>query len=83
MSTNASQLPMHPQVNRLANLAVGLHCLLPQGWVPPLRPPQAVETEEQHLLGGGREPGSAPMHKVMAAPPRQLSREVMTPHLIA
>lgn len=37
-----------PWVNRLANFAVALHCLLPQGWVPPLRPPKA---EEQRLLG--------------------------------
>lgn len=37
-------------VNRLANLAVSLHCLLPQGWVPPLRPPTAVVAAE-HLPG--------------------------------
>lgn len=29
-------------VNRLADIAVTLHCLLPQGWVPPLRPPTAL-----------------------------------------
>ena len=27
------------QINRLAGLAVCLHCLLPQGWVPPLATP--------------------------------------------
>lgn len=37
-------------VNRLANLAVSLHCLLPQGWVPPLRPPTAIMNAE-HLPG--------------------------------
>jgi deubiquitinase DESI2 len=26
-------------VNRMANVAITLHCLLPAGWVPPLRPP--------------------------------------------
>lgn len=31
-----------PWVNRLANFAVTLHCLLPQGWVPPLKTPGAV-----------------------------------------
>ena len=28
-------------INRLASIAVSLHCLLPTGWVPPLRPPTA------------------------------------------
>ncbi|KAG7672615.1 hypothetical protein Ndes2526B_g08857 [Nannochloris sp. 'desiccata'] len=35
-------------VNRLANIAVSLHCLLPPGWVPPLRPPTGVINAE-HL----------------------------------
>jgi hypothetical protein len=35
-------------VNRLANLAVSLHCLLPPGWVPPLRPPTGIMNAE-HL----------------------------------
>ena len=29
------------QVNRLAGLAIMLHCLLPSAWVPPLSPPTA------------------------------------------
>ncbi len=33
--------PAPAWVNRLAGLAVSLHCLLPAGWVPPLRPPTA------------------------------------------
>ena len=28
-------------MNRLANMAVVLQCLLPAGWLPPLRPPTA------------------------------------------
>lgn len=41
-------------VNRLADVAVLLHCLLPQGWVPPLRPPTAspesvLVTDPRHL----------------------------------
>jgi hypothetical protein len=44
-------------VNRLADVAVLLHCLLPQGWVPPLRPPTAspeaiVVTDPKHSLAG-------------------------------
>ena len=35
-------------VNRLANVAVALHCLLPQGWIPPLRPPTGV-IDAEHL----------------------------------
>jgi len=35
-------------VNRLANIAVSLHCLFPPGWVPPLRPPTGVINAE-HL----------------------------------
>lgn len=34
------------QVNRLAGMAIMLHCLLPTSWVPPLTPPTA-----QPLLG--------------------------------
>lgn len=30
------------QINRLAGIAVMLHCLLPTSWVPPLNPPTAV-----------------------------------------
>lgn len=29
--------PAPAWINRLANVAVNLHCLLPQGWVPPLQ----------------------------------------------
>jgi len=29
-------------INRAANMAVALHCLLPQGWLPPLQPPTAA-----------------------------------------
>ena len=37
---------MWRQVNRLAGMAIMLHCLLPTSWVPPLSPPTA-----QPLLG--------------------------------
>lgn len=52
----------HLQVNRLANIAINLQCLLPAGWLPPLRPPTArplsddlqaaadEEEEERRLL---------------------------------
>ena len=30
-------------MNRLAGLAVLLHCLLPESWVPPLQPPTAMD----------------------------------------
>ena len=33
--------PGDAQVNRLAGLAIMLHCLLPTSWVPPLSPPTA------------------------------------------
>lgn len=29
------------QINRLAGMAVMLHCLIPTAWVPPLSPPTA------------------------------------------
>jgi hypothetical protein len=32
-------------INRLADLAVSLNCLLPQGWLPPLRPPMGTEED--------------------------------------
>lgn len=35
-------------VNRLVNLAVSLHCLLPPGWVPSLRPPTGF-MDAEHL----------------------------------
>ena len=41
-------------INRLADLAVNLHCLLPTGWVPPLRPPMA--TSQENLLIGAEVP---------------------------
>ena len=46
-------------VNRLADIAVTLHCLLPAGWVPPLKPPEAdqealVEPSGQRGQGGQR-----------------------------
>ena len=40
------------QVNRLAYMAVCLHCLLPTSWVPPLTPPTAADL----LPGMLREP---------------------------
>lgn len=47
-----------PWVNRLANLAVMLHCLLPTAWVPPLATPTMIpqlngmfnDGDEQQLL---------------------------------
>lgn len=41
--------PAPAWINRLASIAVSLHCLLPQGWVPPLRPPTAVPLSAQDL----------------------------------
>lgn len=38
-------------INRLAGIAVALHCLLPQGWLPPLRPPSVVPS----AVAGGRD----------------------------
>lgn len=40
-----------PWINRLAGIAVALHCLLPQGWLPPLRPPSVAPA----VAGGSRE----------------------------
>ncbi len=34
-----SCVPACAQINRLAGVAVSLHCLLPMSWVPPLQPP--------------------------------------------
>jgi hypothetical protein len=42
---------MCSQVNRLAGLAVLLHCLLPQSWVPPLTPPKALLPEQEAPSG--------------------------------
>ena len=67
-------------INRLASIAVSLHCLLPTGWVPPLRPPTAAplaaqegleEQEQRRLLGPLEHPGSSD------SPPRS------TPQLIS
>ncbi len=38
------------QVNRLAGLAIMLHCLLPPSWVPPLTPPNAKMLEGEDNL---------------------------------
>ena len=54
--------PAPAWVNRLAHVAVNLHCLLPTGWVPPLQPPTALPgsevmpgpEEQAALLHGGR-----------------------------
>lgn len=59
-----------PWVNRLANLAVMLHCLLPTAWVPPLSPPTMVPQglgerfaeSDQQLLLGVRSSSSAPAY---------------------
>lgn len=42
--------PAPPWVNRLANMAVMLHCLLPQSLVPPLRPPSVAPGAPGSLL---------------------------------
>ncbi|KAL6779866.1 DESI3 [Auxenochlorella protothecoides x Auxenochlorella symbiontica] len=68
-----------PWVNRLANFAVSLHCLLPQGWVPPLRPPTAAQAEEQRLLA----PGSADLDSSTLSPPSQQPFLVSAPQLVA
>ena len=33
-------------INRAAYMAIQLHCLFPAGWMPPLRPPEALPSEE-------------------------------------
>lgn len=37
-------------INRVAGIAQSLHCLFPQGWVPPLRPPTIVPTGDKEAL---------------------------------
>lgn len=60
--------PAPTWINRLASIAVSLHCLLPTGWVPPLRPPTAAplaslevteEMERSRLLNPLEHPGSS------------------------
>lgn len=61
--------PAPSWINRLAGIAVSLHCLLPPGWVPPLRPPTmtpvaaaeaaAAELERSRLLNPLEHPGSS------------------------
>jgi hypothetical protein len=55
--------PAPAWINRLAGIAVSLHCLLPTGWVPPLRPPTAADLLEQQersrLLDPLAHPGSS------------------------
>lgn len=59
--------PAPAWINRLASIAVSLHCLLPTGWVPPLRPPTAVplsaqdfeQQERSRLLDPLEHPGSS------------------------
>lgn len=59
--------PAPAWINRLASIAVSLHCLLPTGWVPPLRPPTAVplsaqdfeQQERSRLLDPLEQPGSS------------------------
>lgn len=71
--------PAPQWINRLASIAVSLHCLLPTGWVPPLRPPTAAmltapesaEEEQRRLLSPLEHPGSS------ESPPRS------TPQLIS
>lgn len=40
-------------VNRLASIAVALHCLLPQGVLPPLLPPTAIPQSQSEYIGNG------------------------------
>ena len=53
-------------VNRLASVAVSLHCLLPQGWVPPLRPPSMLPGAGMPLGGGGESDRQALLPDVMS-----------------
>lgn len=39
------------QINRLAGLAVCLHCLLPTAWVPPLTTPSAAIINSAGMYG--------------------------------
>jgi len=41
ISSISSWLHANLQINRLAGMAVMLHCLIPTAWVPPLSPPTA------------------------------------------
>lgn len=43
--------PAPSWINRLAGVAVSLHCLLPESWVPPLQPPSV----DPHASGGDRD----------------------------
>ena len=52
------------QVNRLAGLAIMLHCLLPSAWVPPLSPPTA------RAMIGAMSPQCQLSFSVCACPPR-------------
>jgi len=38
--------PPTEQINRLAGVAVLLHCLLPTSWVPPLQTPSMAPDED-------------------------------------
>lgn len=39
-------------INRLANLAIALHCLLPKTWVPPLtKQKQRLDSDKESLIG--------------------------------
>jgi deubiquitinase DESI2 len=73
-------------INRLAGLAIAMHCLLPQGLIPPLKPPTAVsEAEHLHigpgekeerkrlLLNGDSGSGSRSNGGVGKAPPRLIT----------
>ncbi|KAI8473772.1 MAG: PPPDE putative peptidase domain-containing protein [Monoraphidium minutum] len=46
--------PMPPWINRLAGLAVMLHCLLPPTWVPPLQTPSMCPEEAPKVAVTGR-----------------------------
>ncbi|EFJ49855.1 hypothetical protein VOLCADRAFT_73996 [Volvox carteri f. nagariensis] len=44
-------------INRLAGIAVMLHCLIPTSWVPPLQTPSALPTLEGSIPATGRDEG--------------------------
>lgn len=47
-------------VNRIATVALALHCLLPPGWVPPLKTPTGFSEDQGVGVGAAGRQGAAP-----------------------
>ncbi|KXZ48970.1 hypothetical protein GPECTOR_24g260 [Gonium pectorale] len=46
-------------INRLAGIAVMLHCLIPPSWVPPLQTPSGAPLEGPEALAGSKDEGKS------------------------